>query len=391
MSTTRSDLNTRLNGVIKRSETRNLTPEQRNEALNDALVFDVANFRPWTRLVENSSIQAVDGVIRIPTNFRKEYSLHYGSSPETSWEKYNFINQTKFLDQINNTVCITEESDAQVMKIYPTDDQGVDQSNKVSSADQGLFITAGTEQLFQTLTTETTAFKGATIKLKIVGTIATAQTITLGLYATTSDVPTGSALATATYSTGDMTSAYAFYYFHLPYTTTADTEYAIVLSSDATALDATNYVAWEYSATSQTDDSRGVYDGTTYTTATGDMYFLTYSEVYNFQYSKRLTRMTAATSTTGIGDEFDEAITMLAGARLMARQKKYDVANELRYGAGGNKFQPTDDSAYGKLLIIWDEYRVRTRKPLRKMTNYFEKNSGYARGRHKDRSFLEFM
>ena len=276
------------------------------------------------------------------------------------------------------------------MKIYPTDDQGVGNSNKTADTDLGLNDDATREQLFQTFTTEITDFKGAMLRLKIEGTISTAQTITLGLYATSSDVPTGSALATATYSSDDLTSAYAFYYFNLPYTLTASTEYALVLSTDA-GLDASNYIAWEYSGTSQTSDSRGIYDGTTYTTATGDMYFLTYDEVYNFQYSKRLTKMSASTSETGLGDEYDEAIVMLAGARLMARQKKYDVASELRYGAGGNKFTPTDDSAYGKLLIIWDEFRVRTAKPFRRMTNYFEKMSGRARGRHMDRSHLNYM
>lgn len=384
---TLSELKTRLSSVIKRSETRNLTDGQRQEALNDALVFDIANFRPWTRLVENSFIQAVDGVINIPADFRKEYSLFYGSSPSSTWEKYNFIDQTKFLNEVYNTACITEDEDVEVIKIYDDTDQGVDQKNKTSDTDLGLFDDSAREQLLQVFTAGISDFKGAILKLKKVA--SPTGTLTLNLYATSSGLPTGSALKTKTLAVSDLTTSYAFYYFHLPYTTTENTEYALVLSTSTATADSTNYVAWEYSTASQiSDGTRGTYDGTSYSTGTGDMYFLTYSEVFNFQYSKKLTKMTSATDTTGLGEEFDEAICMLAGARLMARQKKYDVANELRYGIGGNKFSPTDDSAYGKLLIIWDEYRVRTRKPMRRMTNIFEKGA-YRSRTHVDRSYLE--
>lgn len=393
---TLSALNIRLNEVLKRSETRNLTSTQRERAINDALVFDVATYRPWTTLVENDYVQAVDGVIRIPSDFRKLYSLHYGVSPETSWERFELIDQTRFLNQIHNTATITEESGVQVLKIYPTDDQGVDQENQTATADLGLYTSAGTEKLFQTFTTDTTTFKGVMLKLKYTGTKT--GTLTCGLYATSSSLPTGSALITDSVTIEDeLSTSYQYVFFYLPYTTTEDTEYATVLSSDATALDATNYVIWQYSATSQIDDgTRGVYDGTDYATATGDMYFLTYNEVYNFQYSKKLTEMTSSASTTGLGSEFDEAIVMLAGARLMTRQAggtdqtKLALAHELRYGSEGSPKNPTPDSAYGKLNIIWDEFRVRTQNPRRKMSNIWENRITIDRS-HVDRSFLQYM
>jgi len=393
---TLSALNTRLTEVLKRSETRNLTTTQRERALNDALVFDVATYRPWTQLVENSYLQAVDGVIRVPYNFRKLYSLHYGVSPDTSWERYELIDQTKFLNQIHNTATITEESGVQVLKIYPTDDQGVDQENQTATSDLGLYTSSGTEKLFQTFTTDTTTFKGVMLKLKYTGTKT--GTLTCGLYATSSSLPTGSALITDSITIeNELSTSYQYVFFYLPYTTTADTEYAVVLSSDATALDATNYVVWAYSATSQiSDGTRGVYTGAAYETATGDMYFLTYNEVYNFQYSKKLAEMTASTPTTGLNSEFDEAIAMLAGARLLARQAggtdqtKLALAHELRYGTAGSPKNPTPDSAYGKLNIIWDESRVRTQTPRRKMSNIWENRSVSDRS-HTDRSYLQYM
>jgi len=393
---TLSNLNTRLNEILKRSETRNLTSTQRTRALNDALIFDVANYRPWTRLVENSNNQAVSGVMRIPSNYRKLYSLHYGTSPQSSWERYELIDQTKFLNQMHNTATITEENDVQVIKIYPTDDQGVDQSNQTATADLGLYTLSTNEYLYQTFTTDTTTFKGAVLKLKYVGTKT--GTLTCGLYATSSSLPTGSALITDSITIEDeLTTTYQYVYFDLPYTTTASTEYAIVLSSDASALDATNYVVWAYSATSQiSDGTRGVYDGTDYTTATGDMYFLTYNEVYNFQYSKRLSEMSASTDSTGLGSEFDEAITMLAGARLLERQAggtdqtKLSVAHALRYGSDGGMANPTKDSAYGKLDTIWNEYSVRTEKPRQRMVNIYENRLNVGSS-HQDRSHLAFM
>lgn len=396
---TLSTLKTRLSEVLKKSETRNLTDTQRERALNDALIFDVANYRPWTRLIKNDFTQAVSGVINIPSKFRKEYSLHYGASPTSSWERYEFIDQTKFLDQIHNTATITDDSGSQVLKVHPTTDQGVEESNQTSDTDLGLYDDAAREQVFQTFTIDGTTLKGAMLKLKVSGTISTANTLTLGLYATSSSLPTGSALVTDTLSTDEIGSSYEFFFFYLPYTTTADTEYALVLSTDASAADTTNYVNWEYSATDQTDDAtRGVYDGTDYTTATGDMYFLTYSEVYNFQYSEKLVSMASSASDSGLSSEFDEAIVMLAAARLLSRQAagrdqvKLQLTNELRYGTGGNKFSPTDDSAYGKLNIIWDEYRLRTRRPRRKMTNIYEnRRSGTSRGSHSDRTFLDYL
>jgi len=367
---TLSELKIRLSEVLKRSETRNLTEIQRERAINDALVFDVNNYRPWDFLVENTYTQAVDGVINIPSNFRKEYSLRYNSDND-----YKFIDQTKFLDEISYTATITEKNDKQVISIYDDSDQGVDQENKTSDTDLGLHDDATRERLFQTFTTDTSSFKGAMLKLKTVG--SPTGTLTLGLYATSSSLPTGSALATKTLRVSELSSDNEFYYFHLPYSTTESTEYALVLSTSAT-LDAVNYVAWEYSTSSQiSDGTRGIYNGS-YSTGTGDMYFITYDKVFEFQYSKRLSRMEESTDTTGLSEEFDEPITMLAAARLVARQAggrdntKLSLAQAFRYGTGGNSVRPTPDSSYGKLNVLWDEYAIRTRRPLRRMINVFE-------------------
>ena len=371
---TLSDLNTRLNEVLKKSETRNLTTTQRERALNDALIFDVNNYRPWDFQVENTFTQAVDGIINIPSNFKKEYSLRYGVE-NNRFNEYNLIDQTKFLNEIDFTATITEYNDVQVLKVFDNTDKGVDIENKTSDTDLGLNDDVTRENLYETFITATSKFKGSILKLKTVG--APTGNITLSLHATTASLPTGSALATKTISISELSTAYEFFYFYMLYTTTVDTEYALVLSGDY-ALSTTDYVAWEHSTTSVTDGTRGIYDGANYTTATGDMYFITYNDVFEFQYSKRLISMTSSTSSTGLGGEFDEAITMLAAARLLARQAggrdttKLALAHELRYGTQGSFNRPTPDSAYGKLNILWDEYAVRTERPFRKMSNIYE-------------------
>lgn len=389
-----STLKTRLSEVLQTSETVNFTNTKRERALNDALIFDTQNYRQWPDLVENAFNQAVDGVMTMPADFRKATDLHYGASASSSsWNHYQSVDQTDFLEQRTNTYTVTEDSDVQVMKLYPTDDQGVDQENETSDTDQGLFATSADEQLFQTFTTETTDFKGAIIKLKKVASPTETATLTLGLYATASNIPTGSALATDTILVSNLTTTYAFYYFHLPYDTTDDTEYALVLSTDESSADATNYVAWEYSATSQTDDSRGKYNGTVYATATGDMYFHTYNEVFSQQYLKTLTSMSSVSDTTGLDNSFDEPIVMLAAARLYERlggvgssDMDYTAAAHiLRYGSGGSPSNPTPDSAYGKLNILWDEERTRTRRPRQRFENIYEQR------RTRNRSNLSYL
>jgi len=387
-----SDLNIRLSEQLKRSETRNLTTDQRNRALNDALL-DVGNYKPWPFLVKNATVQAVDGIVNLPGDFRKEYSLHYGTSPTGNWENYSFIDHIQFQDEIENTFTVTESGDLQVMKIYPTDDQGVDQSNETATSDLGLASATAQTRLFQTFTPDSATLKGITIRLKTTGTPT--GTLTLGLYATSSSLPTGSALVTDTLKVSDVGSSYEYHYFELPYTVTVATEYALVLSTSS-SVDASNYVTWSYSATSQiADGTRGIYDGATYTTATGDMFFITYSEVYTLNYGRRLVEMVDASDTTGLTSDFDEIICLLAAARLISRQAggqdgvKISLANEFRYGTGGNKVNPTDDSAYGKLNILWHEYRIPTERPQRRMTNIFEYRNTRGGRNNRDLSYLE--
>ncbi len=365
---TLAELNIRLTEVLKRSETRNLTPEQRNRVLNDALKFDINNYRPWTFLVENTRIQAVDGYINMPSDFRKEYSLKFGNT------QYEFIDQTRFLGDVSNSAAVTEYNGKQVIKLYPNTDQGVDQENKIASFDLGLGDSSSVEKITQTFTAISNP-KGANLRLKKIGNPQ--GTLTLGVYSTSAGLPVGSAMATATISATELTEDYDWYFFELVASLLADTGYALVLStSDST--DASNYVAWQYTDTSLTDGTRGIYNGVTYSTLTGDMAFVLYKNSFEFQYSRRLYNMEDGDDRTGVSEDFDEAISMLAAARLVSRmtgggdQTGLAYAQELRYGSGGNQARPTPDSAYGKLNTLWSEYRIYTQRPLRKMSNIYE-------------------
>ena len=362
-----AELKIRLSEVLKRSETRNLTEEQRGRALNDALKFDINNYRPWNFLVENRRIQSVDGIINIPSNFRKEYNLSYDSN------RYIFIDQTRFLEDIPYTAAVTEYNNKQVIQLHPTEDNGVDQENKTASFDLGISNNPNITKLTQTIE-GISNIKGVNLRLKDVGNPT--GTVTLNLYATTGGLPTGNALASATLQT-ELTSSYDWYFFEIIADITAGDTYALVLeTTDST--DTANYVAWEYSNVSVTTGTRGIYDGTTYSTETGDMAFIIYKDVYDLQYSKHLYTMENGGDMTGVPEGFDEAICMLAAARLVSRmtggsdQTGLAYAQELRYGTGGNQANPTPDSAYGKLNTLWSEYRIYTQKPFRRMVNIYE-------------------
>lgn len=66
---------------------------------------------------------------------------------------------------------------------------------------------------------------------------------TVGIYATSSNLPTGSSLCTATATAANWTvNTWQTFTFVSPYTLTAGTQYAIVL--DCSAGDSSNYIRW---------------------------------------------------------------------------------------------------------------------------------------------------
>jgi len=379
MSTTKAQLGIRLTEVLKRSETRNLTPTQRDRALNDALLTDVNHYRNWNPQYKNSTTQAVDGVINIPYNFRRSDYLTYGSDEEdVLYKEYDLVDQTKFFaDKADQTAVITDLNGRQVIRIHDDEDQGVDVSNKTATADLGLRDAAARERLFQTFTA-VSSIQGVTHRLKKVG--SPTGTVTVALYATLAGVPTGSALDSKTINIDEFQdSDYYNMFFDLDYTLTAATVYATVLSGSYT-VSATNYIACEYSAASvYTGGTHGTYDGATYAAGTGDLYFIIWKDKFRWQYEAELTEMTEASDETGLSRDFDEPICMLAAARLLERQSngrdqgRTSRAFQLRYGNGGNVATPTPDSAFGLLNNIWNETRVQTKHPLRRMQNIYEK------------------
>ena len=378
MSTTKSELNIILSEILKRSEIRNLTPTQRDRAINDAMLKDVAHYRNWNPLYVNSTTQAVDGIINIPSDFRRLDYLTFGYDEEdTLFKEYNLVDQTKFFRDMNDqTGCITEYNGRKVIRIWDNDNQGLDVSNTTADTDMGLRDTSAHTELFQTFTAVQSA-KGITLRLKKIG--SPTGTVTCSLYATLAGVPTGSALTTKTLNITEFEdSDYYNMFFELDYTLTADTVYAVVLSGSYT-ISLTDYIAWQYSATSvYTGGTNGTYDGATYTASTGDFYFIVWNDRFRWQYEYELTELVDSSDETGLDSDFDEPICMLAAARLLDRQSngrdkgRTSRAYELRYGNGGSPSNPTPDSAYGLLNTIWNETRVQVKRPLRRMQNIYE-------------------
>ena len=119
---------------------------------------------------------------------------------------------------------------------------GVDQSYATGSSGYAAY---GVNWGAQTFTAGMSGnLTSCTINIKKQGNPA--GNMTVGLYATNSNLPTGAVLATKSLVADSLTTSYAdtSFVFASPYALTSGTVYALVLS--ATSGDASNYVLWQY-------------------------------------------------------------------------------------------------------------------------------------------------
>jgi hypothetical protein len=109
-----------------------------------------------------------------------------------------------------------------------------------ASAASGIMNTSWLSQTFTPVTTHT--FNAVSLQLYKAG--SPTYTVTIGLYATTGDMPTGSALTSTTFSASSLTTTATWHDFQFSTgcEVTAGTKYAIVLS--ATDGAAGNLVYW---------------------------------------------------------------------------------------------------------------------------------------------------
>lgn len=370
-----SNLKTRFSIEIADSELVNKTDVERGQAINDACRV-IYLYREWPELYVNRTTQSVDGIINIPRDMKIPAVLWFGKTSPYGYDNYNFINQTDFRVQNDRTITITDENDIQVLKMYTASNRGHDTGNTSTNSTIGLNDVASREQLAQSLLVSGNNIEGALVKLSISG--SPTGTITASLYAESNDVPTGTALASGTLNINELTTTEEWFWikFSTAYTTTENTKYVLELSVDY-ATDASNYVLWSYHTSSQVTGARSTYDGVTWTAQTGDHGVVLCSDYFNFQYVKKFNDMSSGSDDNGLPEEFDRAICKMAAGLLLENKGKYDKANIKFYGAGGNKNQPTEYSAYGFLNELWTNKRTNSIRQHNRFMTIFQKQRAF--------------
>jgi hypothetical protein len=157
----------------------------------------------------------------------------------------------------------------------------VDQSMTSDPASIGLLASSNRQRLGQTFTPAVTGLRER-FDVRLFKNASAAGTLYLELYATSSSLPTGAALATSDkidqslISTSSQTIAFIF---RSPVSLTAGTEYALVLRSTQ-SIDATNYISWRLSTAGVYSGGQAVqYDGTTWSAVSSGYDFVFYDYV----------------------------------------------------------------------------------------------------------------
>lgn len=369
-----SDLKSRLSRELADSELVNKTDPQRQEALNDACSLIYLKYQ-WPELYVNRTTQSVDGVINIPRDMKIPAVLWFGKNTPYGYDDYTFINQTDFRINNDKTITITDVNDIQVLKMYTANNRGHDTGNTSTTSSVNLNDTVATQQLSQSLVVSGDIIEGALLKLSISG--SPTGTLTATLYEESNDIATGSALASGTLNIKEITATEEWFWikFSSSYTTTEDTKYVVVLTTDY-STDASNYVSWAYHTTSQIDGKRATYDGS-WNLQTGDHGVVLCSDYFNFQYVKKFNEMESASDDSGLPEEFDRAICKMAAGIMWDNKGKSDKANIKFYGAGGNENRPFENSAYGLLEQLWTNKRDNSTRQNQRIMTVFQKAKAY--------------
>lgn len=358
----------RLSKEIGDSETINKSNEQRTQAINDAL-RQIYELRNWPFLYENTTIQGVDGIFNIPRNMDKPVIIWYGENTDYYWD-YDFINQTDFFTKYPYTVTITNNNDIQVIRFEDDQNLGHDVYNYTGTSKIGINDVAAREQIGQTFVGNANA-KGVLLKLSTVG--SPTGTLNFEIYDTTAGLPSGSALGTATLNINEITSDEEYHWakFSSDVSITEGATYALVASASY-STSATDYVRWTYSTTSQITGEQVLYDGSTWSAGTGDQVFVICNNYYNFQYLKKFIDLEQSTDESGLPSKFDQAVGKMAAGILLDTKSDYANSVVKLYGIGGSEQNPTQNSAFGLLNLLWTKERHNAVRTNRRIKTTFE-------------------
>lgn len=372
---TLSSIQTRLSIELGDSETVNKTAQQRTQAINEAL-RQVYEYRNWPNLYLNKTIQGVDGVFTIPRNMDKPSIIWYGENTDYYWE-LDFINQTDFFTKYPYSITKTEVNGVQVLELADDQNRGHAEHNYTGTSSIGINDVVANSQVGQTFIADGSILYGVLLKLRTQG--SPTGTLTVDIKATVGGLPTGSSLATTTININELTSAYTYQWskFDDSFEPTEGDTYSVTVTPSY-STDPVNYVQWAYSTTSQITGSQVLFDGV-WTLGTGDQVFVLCNNFYKFQYTTKFIDLTSPTEETGMPLEFDQAIAKMAAGIILMTKGKIDQAALVFYGIGGNQVNPSMNSAFGLLNLLWTRMSEEATRTKRRIKTIFERRGQYRR------------
>ena len=364
-------LNTLLSIELGDSESINKTDEQRNLAINNAC-FQIYEYRNWPEKYENTTTQAVDGIITIPNDYDINAALWYGKNQDYGYQNYKFINQTDFFTNSPLEATITEEEGIQVIKINQDEDRGFAISQKEEGSLIGINDVAANERVGQTFTATDDTIEGSLLKLNTFG--SPSGTLAVEIYATAANLPTGAALASGTISIANVTtqSQWQWVKFNSAVTLTVGTQYALVVTSSY-ATSATDYVQWAYTTNDVITGNQVLFDGLVWAAGAGDQAFILASDFFKTQYVKRFIPMAESTDDNGLSTKFDQAIAKMAAGIICETKSKDEKALRKFYGLGGSQRDPAQNSAFGLLDLIWTNNRINSTRQEKRLKTIFDR------------------
>lgn len=371
---TLSTIKTRLSSELADSEITNKTDAERTQAINDATRL-VYKYRTWPNLYVNSDLQAVDGIFNIPRNMDKPSVIWFGMNTDYFWQ-LNFINQTDFLKKYPYTITKTDYNGTQVLKLEDTSNRGHEVYNYTGTSTIGINDVVAHTQVGQTFVATDATLQGVMLKLNTVG--SPEGTLTVDIKATAGGLPTGSSLATATIQINEITSTAEYFWkkFTAAVALTEASTYSITVTPSY-STDASNYVEWTYSTTSQITGSQVLYDGGTWSLGSGDQVFVLCDDYYNFQYTTKFIDLENASDDMVFPEDFDRAIAKMAAGIISENKGKIDKANIKYYGAGGNQMQPVHNSAFGILNLLWTDSQEEATRVNRRIKTFYESGRNF--------------
>ncbi len=370
-----AELNTLLSIELGDSEIINKTQEQRNLALNQACL-QTYEYRKWPEKYVNQTTQAVDNKITIPFDYDIETALYFGRRQRYGGNNIQFINQTDFFADLPQTATVSEFNGEQTIFIsqssfYNTADRGYILKQKLENDKIGINNIITQETIGQTFIAVEDFIEGFVFKLNRVGNPV--GSLIVEVYDTVAGLPAGPALKSGTINIRNIkeTSEYHWVKLDENLTLTKGLLYAVTIRTNY-ATSPTDFIEWSYTTDDVLIGNQVIFDGVNWIPGTGDQTFLVASDYFKFQYVKKFIPMVQSTDENGLTPQFNQAIAKMAAGIMFQTKNDDEKAFKKLFGVGGSQQNPTQNSAFGLLDLIWQNVRINSMRQYKRVRTIYD-------------------